>query len=43
MIPLEGSMVAHTLLQVTKVLTAVGMPQSTSLPSPSRYGVVNGQ
>lgn len=37
MIPLEGSMVSHTLLQATKVLTLMCVPQGSVLPSPSRY------
>jgi ubiquitin carboxyl-terminal hydrolase 9/24 len=36
-IPLEGSMVAQTLLQATKVLSVVSMPQGSSFPTPSRY------
>jgi len=37
MIPLEGSMVSHTLLQATKLLTSMCVPQGSILPSPSRY------
>jgi len=37
MIPLEGSMVSHTLLQATKLLTSMCVPQGSILPSPSRF------
>jgi len=37
MIPLEGSAIAATLLEATKILAATGMPSGSNLPSPSRY------
>lgn len=39
MIPLEGSAIAATLLEATKILAAAGMPSGSNLPSPSRYCV----
>jgi len=41
MIPLEGSMVSHTLLQATKLLTSMCVPQGSILPSPSRFVLYN--
>ena len=37
MIPFEGSVVSHTLLQATKLLTSLCVPQGSLMPSPSRY------